>query len=177
MISVIFTRRDSIYKHLNQDCWDKTRNAHKWPGGNAIIAHPPCRAWGDYSWKSNHTPEEKQLAIWAIHKIRLWGGILEHPRKSKIRQYLPEPGKIDKWGGYTIYIQQKWFGHPAEKETLLYIVGIKQQELPLIPITFDTTTNTIQNMSIRQREHTPIKLAQWLIYIANQIENNKNTTK
>lgn len=175
MISVLFTSQNSIYKELQQDSWDEKRNARKWPGGNAIITHPPCRAWGDHAHKSKHTEAEKQLAIFAIHKIRLWGGILEHPRKSKLWQelQLPLPGKTDQYGGYSICIRQNWYGHKAQKETLLYIVGIKQKELPPIPITFDTVTNTIENMSKKQREHTPIKLAQWLIETATKIENNK----
>ena len=31
------------------DCWDIERNALNWPGGNPIVAHPPCRAWGQLS--------------------------------------------------------------------------------------------------------------------------------
>lgn len=175
MISVLFTQKRSIYHELNQDCWDETRDARRWPGGNAIITHPPCRAWGNYRHKSRHSESEKQLAIFSIHKIRLWGGILEHPRTSKIWKelQLPKPGQPDLFGGFTIAIKQSWFGHKAEKETILYIVGITEKQLPPIPITFDLVPNTIEKMSKNQREHTPIKLAKWLILTTNLIEQNK----
>lgn len=179
MISVLFTTENSIYKKLRQDCWDIKRDARKWPGGNAIIAHPPCRGWGDHAHKSKHTESEKQLAVWAIHKIRMWGGILEHPRKSKLwpEMNLPLPGQKDKYGGYSICIKQSWYGHRAQKETLLYIVGINIKQIPLIPITYHTVTNTIENMGKHERETTPIQLAEWLIKTANQIENNKTQTQ
>lgn len=174
MISILFARKKSVYNTLNVDKWDKTRDARKWPGGSVIIAHPPCRGWGDHKWKSKHDESELRLAIMAIHKIRLWGGILEHPRKSKLwkEMNLPLPGLKDKWGGYSICIKQSWFGHRAEKETLLYIVGIPEKELPPIPLSLDTITNTIENMGQPEREHTPIKLAIWLIQTATLIAKN-----
>jgi hypothetical protein len=178
MISILFTQNNSIYKKLKQDCWNKDRNARTWPGGNAIIAHPPCRAWGKFWWKSLHDDAEIQLAIFAINKIRLYGGIMEHPRTSGIWKYrglqLPKPGTTDKYGGFTICIKQSWFGHRAEKETILYIVGLTEKEIPAIPITFDVVPNRVEYMCKAERERTPKDLALWLIETATIIENKKN---
>lgn len=112
----------------------------------------------------------------AINKVRHNGGIVEHPKPSKLWKYMniPTPYETpDKYGGYTIEIQQRWFGHPAIKATWLYIVGIAQQDLPTIPHTPIKITRTIENMSKLQREHTPEALAIWLINICHKIEQNK----
>jgi hypothetical protein len=45
-ISVLFCRKDSIYKTLNIDVWDKDRDARNFDSENVIIAHPPCWSWG-----------------------------------------------------------------------------------------------------------------------------------
>lgn len=174
-ITILFTKINSIYETLNVDCWNHKRDARRWPGGNACIAHPPCRSWGNYHWKSQHTQSEKDLAKLAIHKIRLYGGILEHPRTSKLwkEMNLPLPGKPDQYGGYTILINQSWFGHRAEKKTFLYIVGIPETELPNIPYSLDAITKGIQYMGKAERERTPIQLCKWLIHIAEKIEQKK----
>lgn len=169
MISILFTQKDSIYNQLCQDCWDKERDATTWPGGNSIIAHPPCRAWGSYKYKSLHSEKEKQLTPWAIEQANIWGGIVEHPKTSAIWE-----GKhADLSRGFIWSIDQHWFGHDAKKPTYLYIVGIKPNELPAYPLNFNATTRVIEKMSKKQREHTPEALAIWLIKTANIIESLK----
>jgi hypothetical protein len=59
-VSALFVRKDSIYKELGVDCWDAERNALNWPGGNPLIAHPPCRAWGQLSHWAKPLPGEKE---------------------------------------------------------------------------------------------------------------------
>ena len=84
MISALFVRMDSIYKQLGVDCWDIERDARLWPGGNSVVAHPPCRAWGQLAHFSKPREGEKELAILSVNWIRQWGGVLEHPRTSKL---------------------------------------------------------------------------------------------
>src|ERR1700732_1019228 len=84
IISALFVRSDSIYYDLGLDCWDIVRDARNWPGGNPCIAHPPCRAWGSFSWNAKPRPDEKHLAITAVAMVRANGGVLEHPRASKL---------------------------------------------------------------------------------------------
>lgn len=187
MISILFTRKDSVYKQLNVDCWDIERNALNWTGGNSIVAHPPCRAWGQLSHFAKPREGEKELAIWAISQIRKFGGVLEHPRGSQLWKYLDLPlgNKTDEYGGYTLSVNQSWWGHRAEKKTLLYIVGCDRNQLPQMPLNFDVieyvVTNSIRKgnpgykkrITAYEREATPIEFAKWLINVA-EICNNKN---
>ncbi len=183
MISVLYTRADSIYKQLGVDCWDMERDARKWPGGNPIVAHPPCRAWGQLSHFAKPRPDEKELAISAVKQIRKYGGVLEHPRASKLwkEMNLPMPGEVDEYGGYSICVNQSWWGHKAEKKTLLYIVGCKIGGLPPIPISFNAIEYTVgskkkkksgrrtkKEITKKEREATPVEFAKWLIEVANK---------
>lgn len=183
MVSVLFTEKDSIYEKLNVDYWNEKRDATKWPGGNAIIAHPPCRSWSRLKGQAKPKPGEKWLTVWSVLQIRKHGGILEHPRSSSIWKYmkLPNPGQTDQYGGFTITLRQHWFGHPCEKETRLYICGITENDLPSIPISFDAITQTLgkstgsrNEIPKKYRSSTPIKFAIWLIQVADLINNNKN---
>jgi len=169
IISILYAQQNSIYNQLSQDIWDITRDATKWPGGNPIIAHPPCRSWGNYKHKSKGTQLEKSYAIHSIIMARLWGGIVEHPKNSHLWKtfQFPKPGKTDIYNGTIININQSWFGHQAEKNTNLYIVGLPLNKITY-PLSLNYHTNTIENMSKKQREHTPIQLAKWLISIAQQ---------
>lgn len=189
-ISALFVRKDSVYKTLGVDCWDIDRDATNWPGGNPIVAHPPCRAWGKLSGFAKPREGEKQLAIWSIELIREYGGVLEHPAASRLwlELNLPKPGQYDQYGGFSICIDQFWFGHKAQKKMLLYICGCSQDDLPPIPMRFDAITHVIgfnkknkfgrvdktkKEVTRAEREHTPIELAKWLIKVATKCEEKK----
>lgn len=196
MISVLFARQDSIYKSLDCDVWDIDRNAKNYEGPNAVICHPPCRAWGCLRGLAKPRPGERELAPWAITQVREFGGVLEHPRASLLWKELNLPlgRNIDAHGGFTICINQSWFGHRAEKKTLLYIVGISPKDLPAYPVTFDLPTHVIMRhhksqkkhearggslrptVTKKEREQTPELLAKWLILVASKCSvNNLNT--
>lgn len=187
-IAALFVRKDSIYKSIpGVDCWDVMRNARYWPGGCPLIAHPPCSQWGEMSHMSNSDPEEKALAILAIEFIRAWGGVLEHPKKSKLwpALSLPAPGECDEWGGWTLEVSQWWWGHQAEKKTRLYIAGCRREEIPEIPPIPEGRPPCIIGKSGRkrcgnrkpkdrpevsraEREHTPPKFASWLVELTRR---------
>jgi hypothetical protein len=188
-VAVLFARADSIYKSRPDcDVWDAERDALKWEGGSPIVAHPPCRAWGQLAHFAKPRPDEKQLAIWAVEQIRKWGGVLEHPAKSKLWPTvgLPEPGERDEWGGFTLPILQWWWGHKAEKATRLYICGCDTKDLPPIPLRIGEAEYAMQSGSLArgravsqgakpgvtkpEREHTPPALAEWLIQVARLCE-------
>jgi hypothetical protein len=183
-ISALYVRKDSVYKTLGVDCWDIERDARNWPGGNPVICHPPCRAWGKLSAFARPREGEKELAIKSIELIREWGGVLEHPAASGLwpTLKLPYPGSYDEYGGFSICIDQFWFGHKAAKKTLLYICGCKQSELPPIPLRFDAITHVVglnkknkfgrvndnrKEITRAEREQTPVDLAKWLIKVAS----------
>lgn len=169
---ILFAQQNSIYKEFNTDIWDIIRDAKKWPGGEPIIAHPPCRAWGNYSHKAKPRPGEKELAIWAIEQVREWGGIVEHPASSKLWKTIGATTKPDLYGGWILNIDQHWFGHRAIKRTNLYIVGCKPKEIPPIPLKLRQTTTTVERMGKKEREKTPKDLAEWLIKLIFVIKQN-----
>lgn len=182
-VAVLFARSDSIYKTLpGTDVYDAERDARTWAGGSPLIAHPPCRAWGAFAMFAKPRDDEKALAPWAIEQIRRHGGVLEHPNASRLWPTLglPEPGKTDEFGGWTLPIHQHWFGHRAEKKTRLYIVGCRPQDIPDMPMVLGEATHVIGDVgrasngtkrpevSKAEREHTPPALAVWLVELARR---------
>lgn len=182
-VAVLFARKDSIYKTLpGTDVYDIERDALTWPGGCPVVAHPPCRAWASLRHCAKPRPGEKDLAIWAIRQVQEWGGVLEHPLRSTLWPYagLPEPGRIDAFGGFTLPVNQHWWGHRAEKATRLYICGVSPREIPLIPIRLERPTHTVGLWSGRDRkrcrptiaksefEASPPEFATWLLELARR---------
>lgn len=196
MVAVLFARRDSIYKSFNDlDVFDFERNALNFTGGAPVIAHPPCRAWGELSHLAKPRQGEKELAFFAVDAVRKNGGVLEHPKKSKlwVEIGINAPGQKDAAGGWVLPISQHWFGHRAEKKTYLYIVGIEPGQLPIMPMVLGGSTHVITQpgrkangirlkkgdkgwrpeVTKAEREHTPKELAAWLVDVARTIEANR----
>lgn len=183
-VSALYVRADSIYKSLGVDCWDAERDARNYNGNNPVVAHPPCRAWGRLKGFAKPRHDEKELALKAVDTIRKVGGVLEHPAHSDLwkEKPLPKPGEVDKWGGFTICVDQFWWGHKARKKTFLYICGVNKKDLPIIPMNFDMLThyvgfpkswkgkgrNGMKEISKKEREATPIDFAKWLIEVAKR---------
>jgi hypothetical protein len=181
VITVLFARRDSIYKSIpGVDVWDVDRNATMWPGGGPVVAHPPCRSWSRLRAFAKPTQSEIQLVTFAISAVREWGGVLEHPESSfAFTQFgLPFPGQEDAWGGWTISIPQFWWGHKAEKRTWLYIAGCEPRSIPPIPLQLGEASHVVASsgrstrkrpvLSVADREHTPEAFAHWLIDLASR---------
>jgi len=75
MVAALFVRKNSVYKSMpGVDAWDAARDARRWPGGNAIVAHPPCAQWGRMSQWAHKKPAEKRLALLALDLADEWGG-------------------------------------------------------------------------------------------------------
>lgn len=187
MVSVLFARADSNYKLLpGVDVWDAERDARNFPGGTPVVAHPPCRAWGMLANKAKPRRGERALAIFAVRQVRQYGGVLEHPKGSKLwkRAGLPAPGQRDRFGGWTLGVDQHWWGHRAKKSTLLYICGCEPREMPPIPLTLTEPTHVVSSgyaphpghrhrsmkpeISKAEREHTPPAFAEWLCEVARR---------
>lgn len=190
-VAVLFARQDSTYKTLPVcDVYDIDRDARTWAGGAAVIAHPPCRGWGRLRHMAKPRHDEKELAIFAVRQVRAFGGVLEHPAFSTLwpAAGLPEPGRRDEFGGWTLPISQSWWGHKARKDTWLYIVGIEPAEIPDLPIVLGESSHVIATSVRRmdgsrlrkgdagwrpactkaEREHTPPALAEWLVRLAGR---------
>lgn len=190
-VAVLFARKDSNYKDMPQcDVYDIDRDARNFAGGAPIVAHPPCRAWGRLRTFAKPRADEKDLAIFAVQSIRAFGGVLEHPKGSTLwpTAGLPAPGQRDEFGGWTLPIFQSWWGHRAEKATLLYIVGCEPRDMPPMPIVLGDATHVVSGSGRRadggrikkgdrgwrpeikkaEREHTPPALAEWLVEVAKR---------
>lgn len=193
-VAALFVRHNSVYKTMpGVDAWDKDRDARNWEGGCPLVAHPPCAQWGTLSHMSTHNPAEKELAVRAVGLIRRWGGVLEHPVRSKLWAFLGLPrGTVpDEFGGWTLTVSQQWWGHRAEKQTNLYIVGCAPDAIPPLPYVMGEASHicaggaaaTAEEAKRRrqcppefrrpsithaEREHTPPAFAAWLVELANR---------
>ena len=173
----LFVTRRSIYKKLlgHALCYDADRDARTFCGAAPVIAHPPCAHW---SARLDHfctrPIEEKWLAYFAIEKVRENGGVLEHPAYSRLwlAAGLPPPGQLarDRWGGFTVALEQGDFGHKCPKPTWIYVCG--RDSVLAMPRRKHITTNDAKGrnrfhcLSMNQRKATPPKFAQWLIKMA-----------
>lgn len=188
-VAALFVRADSIYKTLpDVDAWDAARDARAWPGGAPVVLHPPCGQWGRLRTFARTDDAEKSLGPLAVRLVREWGGVLEHPAASSLWTHcnLPQPGAAaDEFGGWTLPVPQYWFGHRADKNTWLYIVGVSPAQLPALPLVLGNAPCQIARPGKRkdgtrkagrpeitkaEREHTPPAFAQWLVEVARQCE-------
>lgn len=190
-VAVLFARSDSHYKAVpGCDVWDAERDALKWPGGSRVIAHPPCRGWGRLRHFAKPLPGELDLARYAVRQVRRYGGVLEHPVATLLwpDQRLPAPGQRDNFGGWTLPVWQSWFGHRADKATLLYIVGCEPADIPPFPLRLGTASHVIAQrrtlangsrlrkgmpgwrpeVTRAERELTPPPFAAWLVDLASR---------
>ena len=159
-ISVLCTNRNSIYKKLGLDCYDETRNVRTYTGTTPVIAHPPCREYSTFlRHRANAPAGEKDLALFCTERIKLYGGILEHPRHSHyVKHFIGKPS----W--QVLSVNQKWWGHPTTKSTWLLMPDWYQiPELPFNLVPHQAPENQIANMSKTQRSATPILFAKFLI--------------
>jgi hypothetical protein len=195
-VAVLFARADSVYKTLpGCDVYDMERDAHTFAGGMPVVAHPPCRAWGRLRHFAKPRGNEKALAHFAVEQVRRYGGVLEHPESSTLwpAAGLPAPGQRDEFGGWTLPIHQFWWGHPAQKRTLLYIVGCEPSGIPSMPMKLGLSDCVIRldkrrpdgshirkgdpdwrrPLNSAEREHTPPALADWLVELARRCAINR----
>lgn len=188
-VAVLFAQARSVYFGLDGcDVYDAVRDARSFSGGLPVVAHPPCRGWGRLRGLANPAPGERELGFFAVDCVRRFGGVLEHPAGSTLwaAAGLPVPGLRDEFGGWTLPILQQSFGHRAAKPTWLYIVGAEWLELPRLPLVLGEASHVVggsrrrrdggrlhrgdpgwrPEVSKREREATPVALADWLVEVA-----------
>lgn len=147
MIAALFVETGGVYFGDERiDPWDINRDALDYRGPHKVIAHPPCQRWGRY-WGGGpmlHGTENQKLkgddgncfayALWAV---RTFGGVIEHPEASHAWSWFglnrpPRDGgwvMADYYGGWTCCVAQGHYGHPMQKLTWLYGVGIERPDL------------------------------------------------
>lgn len=184
-VAVLYVDPLGPYPRLVREWYDEARDARTYTGPLPVVAHPPCGPWGRLRHLCRR-PEDKDLAPVALNTVRKFGGVLEHPRYSKLwEEYsLPYPEQSpDQFGGITIEVSQCDWGHPARKWTWLYVVGATS--IPKFPVPREPThwisggrgragkkakttpvPTGIKICSAQQRRRTPIAFALWLIDVA-----------
>lgn len=190
-VAVLFARADSVYKTIaGVDVYDMERDARTYDGPYPVVAHPPCRAWGELKHMANPRPDERNLARLAVALVREFCGVLEHPQKSTLwkAQGLPAPGTKDQFRGWTLAAPQKWWWHEAEKKTFFYIVGCEPQHIPPIPLKLGEAEKILGTSGRRRdgtrlcrrpeisksaREQTPPELAEWLVELARRCKKQE----
>lgn len=165
-VAVLFVTPRSVYKSIpGVDCYDLERDARTFDLSCPVVAHPPCRMWGNYAQWAKGRPDERDLAHWAVHAVRHCGGVLEHPITSRLWREIQclGYGLRDRFGGVLLPIKQSWFGHRAPKETGLYVVG------PVPEMFFrddGSPFHFVERMGAPERMRTPPDLAHWLVNVA-----------
>lgn len=167
-VAALFVRSDSCYFGLGVDCWDAARDARGYGGPGPVVWHPPCRGWGRLRNFAKPRADEKALALFAVDCVRRYGGVLEHPHGSSLWPAggLPRPGVVDAWGGWTLVVDQGWWGHPAPKPTYLYIVGCSRADVPVLPVKAARAGGRTLELRPADRERTPVAFAAWLVGLA-----------
>lgn len=173
-------------KMAGVDCWDETRDARLYNGPHPVVAHPPCGTWSSLK----HLRRDKSDAdcgVRAVEQVRQFGGVLEHPARSRlwVRCGLPGPGEFpDAWGGVTIEVSQVDWGHVARKRTWLYLVRVPvptDMPTPREPTHWASGGRRhkrkgsggfvppgIKVCSAQQRRRTPQLFAEWLVELARK---------
>ena len=138
MIAALYVAKNGCYSGMeNVETWDIDRDARKYAGPWPVVAHPPCERWGRFWHGSTRKPHQFKLGddagcfAAALSAIRKYGGVLEHPADSRAWQSFglappPRAGgwwPADKFGGWTCYVEQGFYGHFARKPTWLYAAG------------------------------------------------------
>lgn len=147
-VAALFVERYGCYYGLpDVDPWDESRDARLYEGPHPVVAHPPCQRWGKF-WAGQplwikRTGERKIKGDdggcfeSALHSVRTYGGILEHPWGSHAWPHFnlntpPRSGgwiMADSYGGWTCCVEQGRYNHYARKPTLLYAVRCELPEL------------------------------------------------
>lgn len=175
-IAALFVERGGVYWDLpGVDAWDEERDARLYAGPHPVVAHPPCGAWGVFArqgWTHRELGDDDGCFASALHSIRTWGGVLEHPADSSAwpAHGLLNPTRAhvgwrtaDWSGGWTCYVEQGNYGYRARKPTWLYAHGA---ELPSLKWGKSSATKTYNNQSTKERRRTPIPFRDLLLSIA-----------
>lgn len=182
-IPVLFTQKKSLYNNFEIfDCYDEKRNAFNFSGRCPVIAHPPCRLFSRLRKFSKADVSEKKCAFFALSQVRMFGGILEHPRSSTLWQdgNFDLSGNLDQYGGFLRSVNLSWFGFPAEKKTMLYFVGISPSVLPPFPLDLSAPHLSVGTSKCKRlpeikkssRSETPDQMIKYFIQVMEIINKS-----
>lgn len=138
-IAALYVEKHGCYANVrNIDLWCIKRDARNYSGPHPVVAHPPCQLWGalaavNYArWGGEHNKPGNDGGCFesALACVRKYGGVLEHPAKSRAFANfgIGRPVGVG-WqrtfcGGWVCEVWQSAYGHRANKATWLYYFGV-----------------------------------------------------
>lgn len=193
MIAALFVQRGGAYWDLpGVDAWDIERDARGYAGPYPVVAHPPCSRWAMPLAKVNETRYGHRVGddggcfAAALHAVRTYGGVLEHPANSAAwRAFgIPKPHE-GRWTGspccgWVCQVSQGAYGHPARKRTWLYAMapGVpdldwSEPEPMAVTSWLQKTNTTLPRITKREACKTPLAFRDLLISIAESAHNSQ----
>jgi hypothetical protein len=133
-IAALYVAENGPYFGLpDVDPWPESRDARKYRGPHAVVAHPPCARWCQLAFivqkrYGHRVGDDGGCFRAALAAVRRFGGVLEHPAFTHAwkRFGLPRP-RNGEWisgeGGWVTQVAQRNYGHAARKLTWLYVSG------------------------------------------------------
>lgn len=135
VIAALYVETDGAYFGLDGvDPWDAERDARKYKGPWAVVAHPPCNRWSRLAScrPENAIGDDGGTFAHALATVRRFGGVLEHPAHTRAWRAFglmrpPERG----WGrslyddGWVCEVDQRLYGLAFRKPTWLYVHGVE----------------------------------------------------
>src|SRR5271165_2667608 len=94
-VAALFVETGGCYFGLSDvDPWDEARDARTYAGPWPVVAHPPCGPWGQL--RHLCTKQDATCGPHAVYAVRRWGGVLEHPKGSRLFEAcgMPRPGEL-----------------------------------------------------------------------------------
>ena len=200
-VAALYVQARGVYYGVDGvDAWGlPDRDAREYAGPWPVVAHPPCERWGRYA-RGGPNPLARRRELGddggcfddALASVRRWGGVLEHPADSHAwaAHGLIAPPRAGgwvaagDWQGWTCYVEQGHYGHPARKGTWLYAVGCVLPSLVWGPsaarVRLDdgyhsaeerrrSQRGTIQRLAKRAAAATPIPFRDALIEMARSV--------
>ena len=189
-VAALFVQRGGVYFNLpDVEPWDEQRDARGYDGPHPVVAHPPCSRWCrlaglvEARW-GHRRGEDGGCFEAALGAVRRFGGVLEHPAYSDAwsRFDLPTPPAARYgWqrgicGGWSCYVEQGRYGHPAKKATWLYAFGaappsmewgfVPDGERPLVSWCRNQSDDDRPRVGKRAASRTPLPFRDALLAIA-----------
>lgn len=137
VVAALYVMEDGPYSRMEGvDPWPESRDARLYAGPHPVVAHPPCNRWCQLASVNEArygqaVGEDGGCFSAALHAVRAWGGVLEHPAYSlawpRFGLLRPERGSWQQglFGdrGWVTEVSQSAYGHRARKRTWLYYAG------------------------------------------------------
>jgi hypothetical protein len=132
MVAALYVETNGVYYGLpGVDPWDEERDARLYAGPWPVVAHPPCNRWSIMAaCRGYRDGQDGGCFRAALHAVRQFGGVLEHPRHTLAWSTfgLPQASR-DGWTqaigdpGWTTEVDQHIYGNRFRKPTWLYYCG------------------------------------------------------